>query len=285
MAATAARTAAADPLDASRSRRSPRRGADRDVAGSPRRRRGWQASRPYADADHRRAHRAGAATRALDHPLLRRAGEPAAGRRAGGHQRPRAVRRLQRQRDHGRPRSSSRCCASEGKEPVALRVGRKGVELLPLPQPEIDGELDRLLRAARATTNARGDRARRWSTAFVAGADDDGDDAGDGRHPRRRRAAHRLHQFRSLMTQTPQAPAASRRWRSSTSRTSTGGRHRCRCTSSSRTPDDAARRAAAEVHRHPDLRGAARVGGVGVGGPAAGDEGATDNAERADPKS
>ena len=47
--------------------------------------------------------------------------------------------------------------------------------------------------------------------------------------------------------------------------------------------DDAVRRAAAEVHRRPAVRRAAGVGGLGVGGPAARDEGRDGQRERNDP--
>ena len=47
--------------------------------------------------------------------------------------------------------------------------------------------------------------------------------------------------------------------------------------------DDAVRRAAAEVHRRPPVRGPARVGGLGVGEPAARDEGRDRQCERVDP--
>ena len=48
----------------------------------------------------------------------------------------------------------------EGKEAVLYVIGRKGVELLPVPQPPGRGELDRVLRAADATTTP-GRRPRR----------------------------------------------------------------------------------------------------------------------------
>ena len=47
--------------------------------------------------------------------------------------------------------------------------------------------------------------------------------------------------------------------------------------------DDAVRRAAAQVHRRAAVRGAARVGGLGVGEPTAGHEGRDRQRERVDP--
>ena len=94
-------------------------------------------------------------------------------------------------------------------------------------------------------------------------------------------------QFKNMVTQTPQARRMAPMEVEYAERT----RRRHRPTAPEIRPlyefepdaGDAVRRAAAEVHQRPAVRGAAGVGGLGVGEPAAGDEGGDRQRERIDP--
>ena len=107
--------------------------------------------------------------------------------------------------------------------------------------------------------------------AFVAGADDDGDGhaGADG--------VLGVDELHIVYTAVPVAddPDAGRRSCSRRCRSRSGERTERRPAAGVRVragAGGAARRAAAEVHQHADLRGVAGLGGERVGGPAAGDE-------------
>ena len=255
---------------ASRRRRSPRRWSWSPPAASPRPRSGWR--RPCrTPGHHRRAHGAGvqrdASTTRCCTPrrAVRRAGVLliTSDRGLAGGYNANAIRTAEQLIARLR---------ADGKEVVLYVVGRKGVGVLPVPQPADRGELDRLLRAAVASPTPgeigehadRGVRRRRRRR-----------DGGATHRSRRtavlgrRRAAHRAHPVQV-------ADDPDRRWRSflapmqveerrATSRAAAGVRVRA-------GGRGAARRAAAEVHQHADLRGVAGLGGERVGVPAAGDE-------------
>ena len=116
--------------------------------------------------------------------------------------------------------------------------------------------------------------------AFLAGADDE-DDAGGHDGVLGVDEFHIVYtQFRSLVTQEPVANFLAPMEVVEAEVARARGRPAAR-TSSSRS-GRGARRAAAEVRRHPDLRRAARGGGQRVGGPSAGDEGGHGQRGRAD---
>ena len=132
-------------------------------------------------------------------PAAHRRRATRAGPAPAGHQRPRPGRRLQRQRDQGRPTSWRPRLRAEGKEPVLYVIGRKGVGLLPVPPDPDRRQLDRLLRAAelprRPGRHRHGGRRRCWRPARA--------------RSRRRAGIDELHivytRFESMVTQTPTA--------------------------------------------------------------------------------
>ena len=79
----------------------------------------------------------------------------------------------------------------EGKKPVVYAVGRKALGYYNFRQREVTESWTGF--SERPTYEQAREIADTLVTAFMSGADDDGDDAGDGRHPRCRRTAHRLH--------------------------------------------------------------------------------------------
>ena len=247
---------------------------------SSRRRPGWRRP-PVRPGDHPRALGAGVVGRRSTtrcSPSGRTRGGPAVLR---DHQRPRPGRRLQRQRDPAR-RGAARPAAPGGQGAGALRhrtQGRRRTTASATARSPAD--VDRLLRAADASPTPRrsGPRSSTPSppvrTTTTSGAGADGVLGVDELHIV-------YTEFRSLLTQTPVAERMApleveeveefdyeREDREHGSRQRLASRRR---TSSSPTAGGAARRAAAEVHQHADLRGDAGVGGVGVGGAAAGDE-------------
>src|SRR6266511_3588527 len=186
------------------------------------------------------------------------------GRRARHHERPGAVRRVQRQRDPYR-RAAHRAAARGREGDAAVRDRPQGRRVLPVPQPAHRGELDRLFRAAglRPRPGGRRDahqgvrqRCRRLARP-----------PGSGRHAWRRRAAHRLHPVQVADDADPGGPVP--RPDGDRGARGRGAAARVRVRARSR---GAARRAAAQVHQHADLRRAARLRGQRVGVAAAGDE-------------
>ena len=200
-----------------------------------------EAVAPVRRADHGGAHRAGQQLRARP-PAAGRAGEPAARRGPGGHQRPRPGRRLQRQRAAKRPRQLQLAAARAGQGAGALRDRPQGRELLPVPQPRGRGSRGPASPSSPRYADAA-EAARTLVAAFMAGGDDTDEE------PTARTAGvgvDELHlvytQFKNMVTQTPQArrmaPHGGRVRRRSERRRllATGRRDPSRCTSSSRTP-------------------------------------------------
>ena len=156
-------------------------GADRDLADRARRRPRVQAARPYADEITAMLTDAGQRRRAGP-PAARRAGEPEAGRRAGGVIATAACAAATTPTCSGGPRSCSRCCGRRARTPVVYVVGRKALNYYRFRNCEVNESWTGFSEQP-TYENAAGDRRARWSTAFMAGADDDGDD------PRRRHPA------------------------------------------------------------------------------------------------
>ena len=150
-------------------------------------------------------------------------------------------------------------------------VGRKGVDVLPVPQPADRGELDRLLRAAVASPTP-GEVGETLIEAFVAGADDDGRrHRGAGRRARASTSCTSCYtQFKSLMTQTPVARFLAPMQVEERERRAEGGR--CRRTSSSRRPEALLDALLPKYINTRIYAALLDVGGQRVGGPAAGDE-------------
>ena len=174
-----------------RRRRSPRRWSSSRRAASPRRRRGWR-RRCRTRGDHV-VLTALASNASIDHPLLQPRPTGAAGRRAGHHQRPRSVRRLQRQRDPDRRAAdraaarrgqAGRCCTSSAARASATtgsvtgRSRRSWTGFSEQPTfadaREIGDDADRGVRGRRGrrgrptSTRRRGRRARRGRAAHRA---------------------------------------------------------------------------------------------------------------------
>ena len=242
------------------------------------------ASLPVRRADHRGAHRSWRQRRRST-TRCSSSGRTQAGRGPGGHQRPRPVRRLQRQRDQGGRGALARCCASEGKEPVLYVIGRKGVSYYRFRNRAGRGESGPASPSSRPSPT-RGGRptliARSWpgrrrgSTAPT--------------ERRRRPGVDEMHlvytQFRLDDHPDARRRGGWRRWRSRTSssdgstvrsaaacpavRVRAGRRTRC------------STRCCRSTSRRRILRGAAGVGGLRVGGPPARDEGRHRQRERAD---
>ena len=100
-------------------------------------------------------------------PDAHRRREPAAGRHPAGHQRPRAGRRVQRQRDQARQRARRAELEGDGREVVRYVIGRKGVGVLQLPAHRAGRVVDRVLRAAELRRRPRG-RPRRSGSRCAA---------------------------------------------------------------------------------------------------------------------
>ena len=170
----------------------------------------------------------------------------------------------------------------EGKEPVLYVVGRKGETYYSFRAPRDGRDLHRLLRAAQATPTRRRSAAcsstpsppvRTTRTAAPAPTASSAWTSCTSSTPSSARCSPRS-----------RSPSGWLRWRSRRSRSSTtsgrtaehgAGRERLRAPGVLRVRAlgrGPARRAAAEVHHHPDLRVAARGGGVGVGVAPPGDE-------------
>ena len=109
----------------------------------------------------------------------------------------------------------------EGKEPGGIRRRPKGVGLLQLPQLRGDRVVDRVLRAARRTSNAQ-EIADTLVDAFMSGADDEGDDAGEDGIL----GVDELHivftEFKSMLSQAARRAASHRWWWSTSEMTDTG---------------------------------------------------------------
>ena len=154
--------------------------------------------------DHQHAHRAGGCQRAGP-PAAGRAGVTQAGRRAGRVLRPWAVRRLQRQRAAAAEELFA-LLREEGKEPGDLRRRSKGAGLLQLPSAATWPSRGPASPSGRPTSTPR-EIADTLVTAFMSGADDDGDDAGDDGIL----GVDEIHivftEFKSMLSQSADGPA------------------------------------------------------------------------------
>ena len=262
------RVSAGGSATVSRPRRSPRRWSSSPPPRSPRRRRGWQASQPYAE-EITEVLAALAGNANLDHPMLAPRGRGPPGRHPAGHQRPRPGRRLQRQRASGPAERARRAAPERGQAGRPVRHRPQGRGLLHVPQPADRGELDRLLRAADVrrrpevgeTLIRRSSPARTTWRRSSRGADG---------VPASTSCTSCHTQFRSL--HDPAAGGAAARppmQVDETDETSDGAAAGVRVRAG---PGRTARRTAAEVHQHPHLRRVDRFGGGRVGGAPAGDE-------------
>ena len=154
----------------------------------------------------------------------------------------------------------------------------QGRRLLPVPQPPIEAQLDRLLRAAHL--RRRREIGDALIEAFVAGADDDDDDDAGGRS----HGVDELHivhtQFMSMMTQS----AVARRIAPMEVEVRRGDGGTEAVPPYEFEPDAEALLDALlpQVHQHAHLRGAAGRGGDRVGGAPAGDEGGDGQRRRHD---
>ena len=233
-----------------RRRRSPRRWSSSRRAASPRRRSGSRRRCRTPTAITGGAHRAGQQRQHRPPAAAGRGRAVAAGRRAADHQRPRPVRRLQRQRHPhrraahlaaARRRQAGRCCTSSAAR--AWRTtgsGNRPIEASWTGFSEQPTFADAREVGETLIAGVRGRRGRRGRrrTAHpgadgVLGVDE----------------LHIVHtQFRSLMTQAPVGEPA----RADAGRGDRGGRARGLLPAYEFEPDagGAARRAAAEVHQH-----------------------------------
>ncbi len=252
------------------------------------------ASRPYAEQITAVLTEL-ASNSALDHPLLVERENPKRAAVLVVTSDRGQCRRLQRQRAARRPRQLQQLLREQGKEPVLYVIGRKGVSYYRFRQR--DGRRRRGPGfSEQPTLRERGrGRAARWSRrSWPAPATRRrrGGRAGATAIVGRRRAAPGLHA--SSRTWSPRRPQARRMAPLEVEyadEDSTSARADVRTSRPGSGPlyefepdaDDAVRRAAAEVHQRAAVRRAAGVGGLGVGEPAAGDEGRDRQRQRADP--
>ena len=222
-------------------------------------------------ASHRARSRRWRPTPNVDHPLLTEREQIRAGRGPGGHHRPRPGRRLQLERDQG-GRAAAALLRGRGQGGRALRRRPQGRGVLRLPQP-----------AGRASRGPASPSSRTFDDAEEIGETLIEAFVSTGRRPSGGVGIDEIHivytEFSRMLTQTPRSSGL----------LPAGGR---RGASRQPAPDEAApavrvragrqaraRRAAAALHREPDLQRAAAVGRLRARRPAAGDEAATDNAD------
>ena len=134
-----------------------------------------EAARPYATEITNMLTELASAS-ALDHPLLVERESPEAGGCAGRVVRPRAVRRLQRQRAAA-VRGALRAAARRGQDPVVYTVGRKALGYYNFRSREVAESWTGF--SERPTYEQAREIADTLVTAFMAGADDEGDDPGE----------------------------------------------------------------------------------------------------------
>ena len=159
----------------------------------------------------------------------------------------------------------------EGKEPVVYVIGRKGVNYYRFRNREVAEAWTGF--SEQPTYVDAAEAARALVEAFMA--DDDDENSVDELHLV-------FTQFKKMVTQTPQARRMAPMVVEYVEDDASCGRHPAAVRVRAR-PRRAVRRAAAEVHRGPDVLGAAGVRGLGVGQPPARDEGGDRQRERADP--
>ena len=231
-----------------------------------------EASKPYA-REITRVLSALASSASLDHPLLTERENP---QRAGGprdHLRPRLRRLVQRERAPAH-RGAALPAAPGGQGAAALRRRPQGGDLLLLPRPRRWSTRSPASPSSRPTPTPSASGSE-LIAAFTAGADDD---EGGGAGADGILGVDELHivytEFRSLLAQVPVAKRMApleveevEEFDYEREDREHGQRRRLR------RPDlvrvravgrGAARRAAAEVRHHADLRGDARGGGLGV---------------------